>query len=113
MPLSVTTRLNEMAFAEGKKIPKRVKLVANVEGGLIKGDKPTYLRPTQESEATADPVVTANPYLLLDLGEGEQTEYEFDPAIVNDVMGYPEDFDTPSEVARNDFIMEDFDVGEV
>lgn len=113
MPLSVITRLNKVAFAEGKKIPRRVKPVANVEEGLQKGDEPTCLRPTQESAATADPAVAANPYLRLDLGEGEQTEYEFDPAMVNDVIGYPEDYDTPSEVTRKDFNMKELDVGEI
>ena len=48
MPLSVITRLNEMAMAEGKKISRRLKSVTNVEGGLRKGDEPTYLRPTQD-----------------------------------------------------------------
>ena len=40
-----------------------------------------------------------------------------DPAMVNDVMGYPEDYDLPvncpAEHAINDFNIEDLDVGEL
>ena len=113
MPLSVIMRLNEMAMVEGKKISRKMKSAIAVEGGLQEGDKPTYLQPTQDYTANVDPVVAANPHLRIDLGEGERTEYEFDPAMVNDVRGYPEDYDTPTKSVRNDFNMEDLDVGEL
>lgn len=57
--------------------------------------------------------MAANPYTRLDLTNGEREEYQFDPAIVNDIMGYPEDFDEPTPVVHSDFNMEDLDVGEL
>lgn len=99
-------------MAEGKKLLRRSKLVYEVEGGLRRTEEPTYLRPTQDPAANPDPVVTANPYTQLDLDEGEREEYQFDPAMVNDIMGYPEDYDEPI-VQGEELNMEDLDVGEL
>ena len=112
MPSSVIMRLNEMAAAEGKKSSRRTKLVYDVEGGLRKAGDPTYIRPAQDLTANPDPIVAANPYTRLDLANGEREEYQFDPAMVNDIMGYPEDFDEPTPVVHSDFNMKDLDVGE-
>ena len=112
MPSSVIMRLNEMAAAEGKKPSRRTKLVYDVEGGLRKAGDPTYIRQAQDLTANSDPIVAANPYTRLDLANGEREEYQFDPAMVNDIMGYPEDFDEPTPVVHSDFNMEDLDVGE-
>ena len=95
MPSSVIMRLNEMAAAEGKKPSRRTKLVCDVEGGLRKAGDPTYIRPAQDLTANPDPIVAANPYTRLDLANGKREEYQFDPAMVNDIMGCPEDFDVP------------------
>ena len=112
MPSYIITRLNEMAMAEGRKLLRRSKMVYNVEGGLRRTEGPTYLRPTQDPAGDMDPVVTANPYTQLDMDEGEREEYQFDPAMVNDIMGYPEDYDAPI-VQGGQFNMQDLDVGEL
>ena len=101
-----------MGMAEGKKLLQRSKMVYEVEGGLRRTGEPTYLRPTQDPAANLNPVVTANPYTQLDLDEGEREEYQFDPAMVNDIMGYPEDYDVPI-VQGDEINMEDLDVGEL
>ena len=101
-----------MAIAEGRKLLRRSKMVYNVEGGLQRTEEPTYLRPTQDPAGNIDPVVAANPNTQLDMDEGEREEYQFDPAMVNDIMGYPEDYDTPI-VQGGQFIMQDLDVGEL
>ena len=87
-------------------------MVYEVEGGLRRTEESTYIRPTQDPAVNLDPVVTANPYTQLDLDEGEREEYRFDPAMVNDIMGYPEDYDVPI-VQGGEFNMEDLDVGEL
>ena len=108
----IITKLNEMTMAEGRKLLRRSKMVYNVEGGLQRTQEPTYLRPTQNPAGNMDPVVTANPYTQLDMDEGEREEYQFDPAMVNDIMGYPEDYDAPI-VQGGQFNMQDLDVGEL
>ena len=112
MPYYIITRLDDMATAEGRKLLRRFKMVYNVEGGLRRTEEPTYLRPTQDPAGNMDPVVTASPYSLLDMDEGEREEYQFDPAMVNDIMGYPEDYDAPI-VPGGQFNMQDLDVGEL
>lgn len=101
-----------MAVAEGKKLMRRSKMVYDGEGGLRRTEEPTYIRPTQDPAANLDPDVTANPYTQLDLDEGEREEYQFNPAMVNDIMGYPEDYDVPI-VQGVEFNMEDLDVGKL
>ena len=112
MPSYVITRLNEMATAEGKKLLCGSKIVYEVEGGLRRSEEPTYIRPTQDPAVNLDPVVTVNPYTQLDLDEGEREEYQFDPAMMNDIMGYPDDYDVPI-VQGGEFNVEDLDVGEL
>ena len=107
MPLSVINRLNEMAAAEGKKISTRTKMPHVVEGGLENTGKLSYLQLTQEPDETYSQV--PEPQYVNDMAG----EFEFDPSVVNDVTGYPEDSDIVAKKAVTFYDPADLDVGEL
>lgn len=108
MPLSVITRLNEMAAAEGRRIHQRPKMVYDVEG-LRKTDGPTYLRPTVDPVAQDEqPPEHTGAYDHY----GKELEFEFDPRVVSDVM-FSEDYETANGVPYGTFGPATLDVGEL
>ena len=110
MPQSVINRLNEMAAAEGKKILQRTNMSRDVEGGLETMDKPSYIRLNQEPPANGQ---SYNPIRQEQYNDDARVEFEFDPSVVNDVTGYPEDSDIAIKKSVTFYDPADLDVGEL
>ena len=113
MPVSVINRLNEMAAAEGKKILLRTKMSRDVEGGLETMNKPSYIRLTPELTADTADSEPYNPIANAQYNDDERVEFEFDPSVVNDVRGYPEDSDLEIRKSVTFYDPADLDVGEL
>jgi hypothetical protein len=73
-------------------------------------DKPSYIRLNQEPAANGE---SHDPIPQVQYNDDARIEFEFDPSVVNDVTGYPEDSDIAIKKSVTFYDPADLDVGEL